>query len=146
VDFGHIVFNATLARDFNCTSGGPLDICTICEVLGCEWDIPGGPGWVEQEPTFTAVTFEIGNQKSVFVSMPGEALTELGTNVRTTMTQLGFNITLLFGYTNNYMMYFCPPDEYVLGGYECVLTLWGINTATMIYDGSVNAVKAAMMT
>mmetsp|Transcript_3472 Transcript_3472/g.8341 ORF Transcript_3472/g.8341 Transcript_3472/m.8341 type:complete len:83 (+) Transcript_3472:3-251(+) len=39
------------------------------------------------------------------------------------------------GYTNNYMMYFATPNEYVIGGYEAFLTLFGIDTTNMIRSG-----------
>jgi len=144
VDFGPVNMNMTLARDFNCTSGGfggPWNICTICEVINCEWDIPGGPGWVEEEPYFTAVSFNINGDNTLFVSQPGESLQELGFQIRDDAAAMGFDRTFLFGYTNSYMMYFCPEDEYVLGGYECELTLWGITTADQIRQGSFNAAK-----
>jgi len=33
VPFGRTNLNLTLARVENCTKGGPLDICSICEVV-----------------------------------------------------------------------------------------------------------------
>ena len=35
-------------------------------------------------------------------------------------------------YTNNYLMYFATPNEYMEGGYEASLTLWGIDTAERV--------------
>jgi len=91
---------------------------------------------VEEKPRFTAFSFNINGESILLVSQPGEALQELGFDIRNDATSLGFNHTFLFGYTNNYLMYFCPEREYVLGGYECTITLWGINTSDWIRQGS----------
>ncbi len=40
VDFGPTDLNYTLARFNNCTSGGPLDICTFCKILDCGMFLP----------------------------------------------------------------------------------------------------------
>ncbi len=45
---------------------------------------------------------------------------------------MGYNITLLAGYSNAHMGYFATPNEYDIGGYESQLTFWGIETAHMI--------------
>jgi len=139
VQFGQVVANWTLARELNCTSGGPLNICTICAEKDCDWNLPGGPGLVEEDPRFTAVSFSILGENTLFVSQPGESLLELGNQIRADSAALGFNRTFLFGYTNSYLMYFCPPDEYVIGGYECNLTLWGIGTSDLVRKGGYNA-------
>eukprot|EP01095_Lingulamoeba_sp_RSL-Kostka_P010630 TRINITY_DN3864_c0_g1_i1.p1 TRINITY_DN3864_c0_g1~~TRINITY_DN3864_c0_g1_i1.p1 ORF type:complete len:468 (+),score=190.18 TRINITY_DN3864_c0_g1_i1:25-1428(+) len=132
-DFGQMLTNWTLAREKNCTHGGPLDICTICEIRDCTLDIRGGEAWVEETPRFSAFRLALGNNNTAIVTIPGEALLELGWQIRNDTLDLGFkDTTFLFGYTNNYLMYFATPNEYVLGGYEANLTLWGIDTAEKI--------------
>jgi hypothetical protein len=39
VSFGSTDLNATLGRFSNCTTGGTLDICTICSILDCDANI-----------------------------------------------------------------------------------------------------------
>lgn len=39
IEYGHTQTNWTLARNLNCTSGGPLDICSICEIIGCDLNL-----------------------------------------------------------------------------------------------------------
>jgi len=134
VNFGLTETNLTLARVDNCTKGGPLDICTICDILDCDLNIEAGSGWLEDMPFFSAFSFLINGKNTVVVSIPGEALVELGNDIRADMARLGFNQTVLAGYSNAHMGYFCPPDEYVLGGYECILTFWGIDTATKVQE------------
>jgi hypothetical protein len=48
---------------------------------------------------------------------------------------MNFDQTFLVGYTNNHLGYFAPPDEYDIGGYESLLTFWGVGTAEMIRNG-----------
>jgi len=139
VEMGQTLTNWTMARELNCTSGGPFDICSLCEKLDCTMDLRGGYAFVEEQPRFTAVRFNISGVNTLFVSIPGEAIVELGWQIRNDSLDLGFDQTFLFGYTNNYLMYFTTPNEYVLGGYEANLTLWGIDTAETIRGGCYKA-------
>jgi len=120
----------------NCSGGGgQIDICTFCEMFHCDANIHLPSSWIEEEPIFSAVRFNIHNKKTVVVTVPGEALIELGWKIRnTTEYELDFDETFLFGYSNSYCGYFAPFDEYLIGGYEGLLTLWGDHTADMVHD------------
>ena len=39
----------------NCTTGGPLDVCSICEVLKCDLNPRLNSGWLNENPRFTAI-------------------------------------------------------------------------------------------
>ncbi|XP_065846557.1 neutral ceramidase A-like [Oscarella lobularis] len=132
VDFGETQGNLTLARVANCTQGGPLDICSLCRVLRCDVNLHLDSAWIEESPTFTALNISIGGNHTLMVTVPGEALLELGWNIRNDSLKLGFTNTLLAGYSNNHMGYFATPDEYEVGGYEGLLTMWGIDTAEKV--------------
>lgn len=119
VPFGPLILNATLARFNNCSSGGPLDICTLCRVLDCTVNGHLESAWVENTPTFTAVRISHPDGRTTgFVTCPGEALVELGSQVRADMAALGFTETFFSGYSNNHMGYFATSNEYDVGGYE----------------------------
>jgi len=135
VDFGPTNLNATLQRFSNCTHGGPIDICTFCAFFRCDLNLHLYSAWIQNVPRFTAFSFVVNNKKIVTVSMPGEALLELGWWIRNDTQALGFDLTFLTGYSNNHMGYFATPDEYDIGGYESQLTLWGIDTASRIRSG-----------
>ena len=137
VDFGPVNFNATLSspRFNNCSSGGPIDICSLCRVLDCHLDGRLQSGWIETVPQFTAVRLDVNGKRSVFVTCPGEAIVELGWQVRNDTLKLGFTDTFFVGYSQNHQAYFTTPNEYVLGGYEAELTLWGIETSNRIRSG-----------
>jgi len=123
VPFGPTDLNATLGRFDNCSSGGELDICTICSVIGCDANVHLYSAWIEQSPKFTAFSFVINGKSTVSVSIPGEALIELGWWIRNDTLDMGYNQTLLIGYSNAHMGYFATPNEYDIGGYESQLTL-----------------------
>uniref|UniRef100_A0A6B2L787 Neutral ceramidase n=1 Tax=Arcella intermedia TaxID=1963864 RepID=A0A6B2L787_9EUKA len=135
IPFGPTNLNATLGRFDNCTSGGFLDICSICAVLDCDINAHLNSAWIQQNPRFTAFSFVINGKSTITVSMPGEALLELGWWIRNDTLAMGFDQTFLTGYSNNHMGYFATPDEYDIGGYESELTLWGIQTADLVRTG-----------
>eukprot|EP01104_Vermistella_antarctica_P008034 TRINITY_DN1998_c0_g1_i1.p1 TRINITY_DN1998_c0_g1~~TRINITY_DN1998_c0_g1_i1.p1 ORF type:complete len:503 (+),score=101.27 TRINITY_DN1998_c0_g1_i1:48-1511(+) len=132
VPFGPTNLNYTLERFNNCDSGGPLDICTFCKFLRCDLNAHFPESWIEQNPIFTAMKFTIDGINTVIATVPGEALVELGWQVRNDSLALGFNNTFIAGYSNSHMGYFATPNEYDIGGYESQLTLWGIQTSDMI--------------
>eukprot|EP00028_Trichosphaerium_sp_Am-I-7-wt_P004895 CAMPEP_0168525948 /NCGR_PEP_ID=MMETSP0405-20121227/11634_1 /TAXON_ID=498012 /ORGANISM="Trichosphaerium sp, Strain Am-I-7 wt" /LENGTH=288 /DNA_ID=CAMNT_0008548613 /DNA_START=27 /DNA_END=893 /DNA_ORIENTATION=+ len=136
VPFGSTNLNFTLERFENCTTGGALDICSICKVLGCDINAHMGDAWIENKPKFTAFKIVVDDVSTVVVTVPGEALIELGWQIRNDTEKLGFDQTLFAGYSNAHMGYFATPNEYDIGGYESQLTLWGIDTATMIRNGA----------
>jgi len=135
-DFSPVQPNWTLARIDNCTSGGYMDICTLCNWLECDVDTHMPNSWWDAMPRFTAFGWELNSVKTLMVSLPGEAIVELGWWVRNDSLKLGFDQTFIMGYSNNYMGYFCTPREYLVGGYEAMLTLYGLNTAVMMRQGA----------
>jgi len=139
IDFGPTDLNATLGRWDNCTSGGQLDICTICEVLQCDLHVHLNEGWITNRPPFTAIRLTVSGSTLLAVTMPGEPLLELGWWVRNFTEPLA-DTTFLLGYSQSHMGYFATPDSYDIGGYESQLTFWGIETAHKVLDG----VKAAV--
>jgi hypothetical protein len=150
VDFGNTNLNLTLQRIINCTQGGPLDICTLCKILKCEDNIHLGPAWIETVAKFTALHWKLDMggsfNEALMLTVPGEALVELGWWIRNDTLQLGFqaNQSWILGYTNNYMGYFAPPDEYLWGDYESIFTLWGIGTAQMVRENAIGIARAVL--
>ena len=115
--------------------------------------------WITNAPRFTAVAIDFENKKNIIVTLPGEPLLELGWMIRNLTLDAGFvATTMLAGYAQDHMGYFATgfflrililfvavvallfifkkiANEYVLGGYESQLTLWGIDTADKIAAG-----------
>jgi len=146
IQFGETQLNLTLERLDNCTNGGPLDICAFCKFLDCDANIHLNGGWVENAPLFNAFRFVINGKSSVMVSIPGEALVELGWQIRNDTLDMGYDNTLLAGYSNSHLGYFCTPNEYDIGGYESLLTFWGIGTSALIRSGCKIAAQGALST
>jgi len=136
VEFGPTDLNYTLARFDNCTRGGPLDICTLCKAIRCDANVHMPSSWISNTPKFTAFSFVIDSVKSVMCTFPGEPLLDLGWWHRNDTKDLGYNVTLLAGYSNDHMGYFATPQEYDIGGYESQLTLWGIGTAAKVRENA----------
>jgi len=135
VPFGPTNLNITLDRVLNCTSGGPINICTFCAIFHCEDNLELYSNWIDNSPRFTALSISVGNVKTIIGSIPGEAILEVGWWLRNDTFDAGYQNTLLAGYSNAHMGYFTSPNEYDIGGYESELTFWGINTAQKIRDG-----------
>eukprot|EP00211_Chloroparvula_japonica_P002877 CAMPEP_0119124318 /NCGR_PEP_ID=MMETSP1310-20130426/3980_1 /TAXON_ID=464262 /ORGANISM="Genus nov. species nov., Strain RCC2339" /LENGTH=456 /DNA_ID=CAMNT_0007114257 /DNA_START=195 /DNA_END=1565 /DNA_ORIENTATION=+ len=134
-DFGQMEANWTLSRNKDCHVGGPHNACTICTVLNPDWctlNLPGGEGWTEEVLRFTGFRLSFSDKEVGVVTVPGEPLFSLGQQIRADNQELGFKELFLSGYTNHYANYFATPEEYVIGGYEAGLTLFGINTAEKV--------------
>jgi hypothetical protein len=86
----------------------------------------------ERTPKFS--TF---SESYCFLFNSGEAIVELGTWIRNATRVLGFNNVLLYGYSNDHLSYFTTPREYEVGGYESIMTFWGIDSAYKIRDCAV---------
>jgi len=109
--------------------------------LNCDLNLHLGSAWVETRAKLSAVKITVNNKNFGLISIPGEALTELGRYLYDDMAKLGFDDTFLLGYSNNYMGYFAPPDEYDIGSYESALTFWGINTTVVLRNSIISGAK-----
>jgi len=144
IPFGPTNLNITLQRLNNCTTGGPLDICRICAILNCDENAHLPSSWIAENPVFSAVRIKANNKNTVIVSIPGEALVELGWQIRNDTQDLKFDYTFLQGYTNDHMGYFATPNEYEIGDYEGLLTFWGIDTTDRIRSACKTVASAVV--
>jgi len=142
-DFGLTQLNLTLERVANCTEGGFLEICTICHSrnLNCSLNLQLDDTWVETKAKFTGLRIKINGRNYGFVTIPGEAIQELGFQIKSDGLDLRFDEVHLFGYSNNHLGYFTTPREYIIGGYESILSFWGITTGEKIRSGARNALN-----
>eukprot|EP00042_Codosiga_hollandica_P023055 m.89246 g.89246 ORF g.89246 m.89246 type:complete len:400 (-) comp51029_c0_seq1:339-1538(-) len=131
-NFGPTVLNITLARWENCTIGGPLDICTLCKAIHCEVNPRLNTGWIDESPRVTALRFSAFGNNTLMVTIPGEALWDLGNEIRNDTLSMGYSDVFLAGYSNAHMGYFATGQEYDVGGYESELTFWGYNTSQIV--------------
>ena len=143
VDLGQGAMDWSLARNENCTQGGPLDICGICEAMDCTFSLRGGQAWIEETPRLNSIRLDLGSTSTAFITAPVEAIVEYGWWVRNASADMGFDITFFVGYTNSYDMYLCTPNEWNLipNGYECSLNLWGEDESTVFYNAQYALLK-----
>jgi hypothetical protein len=143
-DFGLTNLNLTLERVANCTHGGPLDVCTWCSAkfLNCDLNLHLGSNWVENKPRFNAIRLTVSGQDHMIVTVPGEALTALGAQIKSNADSLGFPKSSIFGYANNHLGYFAPANEYEIGGYESLLSFWGEDTAEKVRIGALTVMSS----
>jgi len=86
-------------------------------------------GLVEQDNTnFTGI--RIGS--AVFVTMPGEPITQVGLDVKDYAEALGFDDAFVVGLANGHIGYITTAEEYWQGGYESGATLHGEGTGEVI--------------
>jgi hypothetical protein len=81
-------------------------------------------GWFESEFRFQAVRLN----KTAIVSIPGEAIHQLGLQIKADGKALGFQKVFPFGLANGHMGYITTETEYEVGGYEGLATFFGPKT------------------
>jgi len=142
VDFGDTQMNLTFQRVSNCTTGGWFDICKFCyRNPACVLNAQLGDAFVENKPRFTGVKIIIDGKTFGFTTAPGEAIQELAHQIKAESKKLGYNETFIIGYANNHMGYFTTPREYEIGGYEGLLSFWGINTGENVKKNALKALE-----
>jgi hypothetical protein len=125
VSFGKTDMNLTLERVSNCTSGGFLDICGICKFLDCDLNLHLGPEWLQEEPRFTAIKMKVAGTKFGMVTIPGEAIQELGFQIRSDIIAAGCVSAL-----SNAVFSLCAPFSQQFSGSTAV-SFWA--TARLIW-------------
>eukprot|EP01080_Neovahlkampfia_damariscottae_P011534 gene11534-4787_t len=138
-NFGLTQMNLTLERIANCTTGGFMNICGICHSsrMNCTVNLRLDDKWIENKPRFTAVELNSLGQSHGFVTLPGEAIQEIGHQIRAEGRRMGYNNIYIVGYGNSHMGYFTTEKEYEVGGYEGLLSFWGIKTGEMVKNSAV---------
>jgi neutral ceramidase len=61
----------------------------------------------------------------VFMAVPGEAIVELGLEMKKNASALGAKYPMCIGLANNYVGYILSPEQYKLGGYESGTSFYG---------------------
>lgn len=92
--------------------------------------LPGDLG--ETEELFMALRLN----ESAFVTVPGEAITEVGREIQDNVLVNGWDHVFIMGLANGYMGYIVSPTEYDFGGYEACASLYGRDTGTFVVDRS----------
>jgi neutral ceramidase len=145
-NFGLTQMNLTFERVGNCTSGGFMNICSICKFFDCRVNLKLNSTWIENTPKFTGVRIKLDGKNYGFVTVPGEAVQDLGYQIKDDGKRMGFDQTFVIGYANNHMGYFTTEREYLVGGYESLLSFWGIKTGEMVRHAAEKALTTVKPT
>jgi len=116
----------------------PLELnLTACDDLVAQlmdtWllQLPGPVA--DEEALFMAARIN----EHALVTLPGEALTEIGFQVQDELAVQGFQQVLIMGLANGFIGYIMTPEEYDLGGYEACGTLHGRETGEFVKEKAV---------
>jgi neutral ceramidase len=100
--------------------------------------MPLGDTIMDHEYRFQAI--RLGD--SVIASIPGEAIHELGLDIKREGKLLGFTNAMVFGLANGHMSYITTETEYWAGGYEGIATLFGPRTGENVRNHCVSMMGA----
>ena len=53
-------------------------MCSLCAVMHCDANVHMSASWIQQKPVFHCCQNDVNAKRSLFVTIPGEALTALG--------------------------------------------------------------------
>jgi hypothetical protein len=134
VNFGNPQLDATGPRLYN-TISGELDIVAFLD----QYQINPGmaftmsSSWVENEFRFQAI--RIG--ETLLSSVPGEPIYDIGLAIRNEAVGMGYTKVFICSLANNHMGYVTTSQEYAVGYYEALVTLFGPTTG----ENVINACK-----
>jgi hypothetical protein len=108
---------------------------TICDAIpGFALTIPldAISDWIPDALPFQA--FRIDD--TVFASVPGEPITEIGWEIKARAKQKGFQHAFIVGLANEYGGYMTTLAEYMRGEYEGKSTIYGPSTGQLVVDAA----------
>jgi hypothetical protein len=77
----------------------------------------------------------------VLMAVPGEAISELGLEMRANAAALGAKYPMVIGLANNYIGYILSPKQYGLGGYEVGTSFYGPQLGAILVAQMKEAVR-----
>lgn len=138
IEFGPGYFHLNPGRIGETTSTDPGATCPTTIQYYPGFTVPLESGWIETSMRFQAIRLN----DVVITSVPGEAITELGLQIKSDGASLGFSKTFIFGLANGYMAYIVTEPEYWCGGYEPKATFWGPSTAAQVRNACYEQMSA----
>jgi hypothetical protein len=93
-----------------------------------------GKPWLSTDSVYTGIRITQNKENILFVTSPGEAIQEISHQIRSDALRNGFQKSFFFGYSNNHLGYFTTEREYEEGGYESLMSFFGIQTGHLIRE------------
>ena len=123
-NFGYVSYQLTLPS-------AKLNLLACIEKGASGWQIDMGHFMPDSAPFHGFVLDD-----TAFVTIPGEAITELGVKMKDFGKNLGFSKVAVVGLTNEHLGYILTTAEYNKGGMESCGSLYGENLGTFILDSA----------
>lgn len=101
---------------------------SLCDIIGSPLTLPLKASWLSTELPFQALRLD----DTVFVAVPGEAVTEIGWNLKKHAEQKGFAHGFVLGLANDHGGYFTTVAQYQAATYEGTATLYGEETGAVV--------------
>lgn len=120
--------------DENCPEDGPQRVADASE-LNCLIPVSEADGitWAD------IAAVQIGDLG--LVTLPGEPLTSIGTELRDRAIELtGLDQVWVVGYAQGYLGYLLHPEDFLLGGYEGSGGIWGPGLGQYLVDRGVEII------
>lgn len=131
VDFGQATIDVSLSRAGAGNLTGMLaNLSQLGISPGISFPLPAD--WTETRFRFQAIRID----DTVICSIPGEAIHEIGLDLKAYGRAAGFRWAYAFGLANGHMSYITTPREYALGGYEGIATFFGMYTGDRVVQSA----------
>ena len=88
--------------------------------------------WLPERAPFQALVLD----RTVLATIPGEAITEIGWELKRRATAKGFDRAFVVGLANEHISYITTYQEYIRAEYEGTSTLFGPQTGDMVMNAS----------
>jgi len=106
---------------------------TLCDVLpGVTLSVGIDKDWVPKSAPFQALRID----DTVLATLPGEAITEIGWDVKRRAVAKGFARAFVVGLANEHLSYITTQQEYMRGEYEGTATIYGPLTGDLVVGSS----------
>ena len=122
-----VPFGEATLRAASSNVGGDLGLFEALQSLGLDPSVSRklGSDWIDNEFRFQAVRIN----DTVLMSVPGEPIQALGTELKNLAKAKGFARGMVIGLSNGHMGYITTEAEYKAGGQESLSTMFGVDTA-----------------
>lgn len=110
---------------------------TLCSLSGFPPTLPLDPDWLSTTLPFQAVSID----STVLVAIPGEAITEVGGDIKQYGGTKGFAHTYILGLANDHGGYFTNLAQYQAGSYEGQSTLYGPTTGSVVVQSASDVIN-----
>ncbi len=116
--------------------GTTTTLCDLIPGVPIHITVPLLSGWLPSTLPFQAFRIDVGAEQLAHATVPGEAITEIGFEIKARARAKGFEHAYVIGLANDHMGYIATQAEYDRGKYEGQATLYGRDTGPLVVDSA----------